>query len=147
MRSLILSLIILFSASFATAQTAQEPKYLLIPPSEISRIQTVIASQVQAFRQGDIEAAYSYAAPGIQAAFPSPEIFGFMVEQGYGPIFSTYRYQFLDVIGTPYEPVQVVQFTGTDLTTAMAFYLMEIQPDGQWRIAGVQIQGLPQQGV
>lgn len=147
MRALLISLLALFSFHSAAAQTYEAPKYLLIPPSEINRIQGVIASQVAAFRQGDIEAAYSYASPGIQEVFPTPEIFGFMVESGYGQIFNTYRYEFLDVIGSVYEPIQVVQFTGADLTTALAFYLMEIQPDGQWRIAGVQIQGLAELGV
>ena len=155
MRSLFLCLVALFAFHCAAAQTSPDPtvpapdapKAPPIPAGEIDRIQRVIASQVQAFREGDLETAYGFAAPGIQQLFPSPEIFGAMVERGYGQIFSAYRYEFLDMRGTAQTPVQLVQFIGTDLAIALAFYLMETQPDGQWRIAGVHIQNLPQQGV
>ena len=148
MRPLILLLFLLLSSPLARAQaTDQEPGYLLLPPSEISRIHGVISSQVEAFRAGDLETAFSFAAPRIRQVFGTPQVFGQMVEQGYGQIFSTLDFEFVELVGTVQSPVQVVAFTGTDLTTILAFYFMELQPEGVWRIGGVQIAAAEEQAI
>lgn len=54
---------------------------------EASDIRDVIGDQVAAFGAGDLPTAYSFASPGIQSIFPSPEIFGGMVRQGYPMIW------------------------------------------------------------
>ena len=144
MRFLSFSLIfLLFAAPGSFAQVRE----LILPPSEISRIQATIAAQVDAFRAGDVETAFTFAAPGIQATFGTPEVFGTMVAHGYGQIFSTLDYEFQDLIGTQRQPIQVVAFTGTDLTSVIAFYAMELQPDGQWRIGGARIIPAEQQAI
>lgn len=120
---------------------------LPVPPSEVVRIQEVIASQVMAFREGDLEEAFSFAAPGIQATFGNPQTFGVIVERGYGQIFSTLDFNFEDTLGNELQPIQAVRFTGTDLTAVMAFYFMELQPDREWRIAGVSLQPLADQAI
>ena len=43
----------------------------------------VVQSQLEAFATGDWDTAYSFAAPSIKAAFPSPQIFEAMVNHGY----------------------------------------------------------------
>src|SRR4051794_17072600 len=48
--------------------------------ADITSAQNVIRSQQQAFARNDAAAAYSYAAPAIQEAFPHAEIFMQMVQ-------------------------------------------------------------------
>ncbi len=131
-------LVLLCVPSFAWGQ-------LPVPPSEVARIQTVISSQVEAFRDGDLDRAFSFAAPSIQRTFGDSQTFGRMVEQGYGQIFSAFEFSFVGTVGSQDAPIQLVRFTGTDLTAVMALYLMELQPGGQWRIAGVQLGTVPEQ--
>ena len=138
----------LFVSMFNLLQThAQEGEaaYLLLPPSEIRLIHATIASQVAAFRRGDIETAFEFASPGIQQTFGNPETFGQMVQKGYGQIYSTFNFRFDELIGTMDAPVQVVYFTGTDLSVVVAFYAMRLIPGEGWRIDGVQIYPLNQQ--
>ena len=111
------------------------------------RIHGVIAAQVAAFRAGDLDEAFSYAAPNIQATFGDAQTFGLMVEQGYEQIFATRDYEFVDLIGTMDSPIQVVSFVGEDLTSVMAFYFMKISSTGQWRIAGVQSREIDRQAI
>ena len=148
MRLPALFLICCFFTSVSLAQhNGGDGAYLILPPSEINRIHGVIGGQVAAFRQGDMARAFSYAAPDIQRTFGDPDRFGTMVAQGYGPIFAAFRFEFIALIGTRDQPIQVVNFVGEDLTSVTALYLMELQPDGQWRIAGVQITPTSQQAI
>lgn len=122
-----------------------EPGSLLLPPSEIARLQGVIAAQVAAFQDNDFETAFSFASPGIQQIFGTPERFAAMVALGYGPIFKTLDYEFADLIGNARTPVQVVVFTGADLRSILAFYRMVLLPGLGWRIDGVQVRPLARQ--
>ena len=143
MTRFLIALALLFMVPMGHAQDTE----LHLPPEDMRGIENTIASQVAAFRAGDMETAFTYAAPNIQATFGTPEVFGMMVERGYGQIFSTLDYEFQRLIGTPAQPIQVVAFTGTDLSSVIAFYVMELQPDGHWRIAGVQIIPAEQQAI
>ncbi len=137
-RSLLLLIALLNLPALGRAQ-------MPVPMSEVARIQTVISLQVEAFRAGDLERAFSFAAPSIQKTFGDSQAFGRMVEQGYGQIFSAFDFSFIGTLGTQDAPIQLVRFTGTDLTAVMAFYFMELQSGGQWRIAGVQLSTVPDQ--
>ena len=45
-------------------------------------VRYTISSQIDAFKQNDVKKAYTFAAPNIQAQFPSPDIFGLMETMG-----------------------------------------------------------------
>ncbi len=106
-------------------------------------IEAVIDEQIAAFQRDDLDAAFGFAAPGIQQKFGNPEIFGQMVQQGYPMIWrpSRYEHRGLEAAG---EGVFVKTVLFEDATGALyeADYLMG-QTDGVWRIRGVQLRKLP----
>lgn len=122
----------------AASAQAQEP---------VDRSQTVIESQITSFLRGDIEGAYSHAAPAIKEIYPTVEQFGKMVRGGYGPVYRPGNYAFGRWRETPGGGViQEVLIAGPDGQDYTAIYLMERQPDGRMKIRGVSLikQALPQ---
>ena len=45
----------------------------------MEEVHHTISSQIGAFKKNDVEEAYTFAAPNIQAQFPNPDTFGLMV--------------------------------------------------------------------
>ena len=114
-----------------------------ILPSDKEAIQTVIAAQIAAFQKDDAATAYSFAAPGIKQVFPNANIFVEMVKGGYLPLYRPKNVEFgrLELYqGTPAQQLTVV---GPDDKTYVALYLMQKQPDGNWKVAGVSLELAP----
>ena len=103
---------------------------------EAGEIQSVIASQIRAFEADDIATAYSFASPGIQSMFPSPERFAAMVRQGYPMIW---RPDDVIYYGLRHDGGQVIQRMGFRDAAGREHlfdYEMTLGPSG-WRIDGV----------
>jgi ketosteroid isomerase-like protein len=115
-----------------------------LPPADKTNVQTVIANQLDAFKAGDGVKAYSYAAPIVTNVFPTVEIFMSMVKRGYQPILTNTKKIFgelaIDSLG---RPAQHVLITAADGRRYEAVYAMQKQPDGSWKIAGVQMVEIP----
>lgn len=105
-------------------------------------IRDVIASQLEALSANDLERAYSHASPLIQGKFPSPEIFGRMVREGYPVIWRPSRYQMQALLQTGRGPVQSVLLEDGAGRQFEAFYEM-VPLNGVWRINGVYLRELP----
>ncbi len=116
------------------------------PPGEGDRaaIRAVIDSQIAAFRRDDGDAAFSYAAPAIQHMFGTVDNFMAMVRGGYRPVYRPQTYHFGAVAMVDGQIVQKVHVVGPDGGAVTAFYIMEKQPDGSWRIAGCSL-GAPEE--
>jgi hypothetical protein len=54
---------------------------------DVAAAQSVIRSQVEAFGRDDAAAAYSYAAPANREMFPQADIFMYMVQHSYPPVY------------------------------------------------------------
>lgn len=118
-----------------------------VPADEpAASIQAVIERQLDAFQRGDLDEAFGYASPGIQAQFDTPAQFGRMVETGYPMVWRPARHQMLDLSETPAGPVQIVLFEDQAGRLHEAAYLMRLV-DGVWRIAGVRLSSPPATGV
>jgi Domain of unknown function (DUF4864) len=115
-----------------------------LSPADKSNVQAVISSQLEAFKADDGAKAYSYAAPIVTGVFPTVEIFMGMVKRGYQPIYRNSKYGFgtmaVDSLG---RPTQHVTITAQDGKRYEAVYAMQKQPDGSWKIAGVQMVEIP----
>ncbi|WP_337869621.1 DUF4864 domain-containing protein [Meiothermus sp.] len=114
-----------------------------VPPQDRAAIQAVISAQIEAFRKDDAVRAFSFAAPGIRQVFQTPERFIEMVKAGYAQIYRPLKLEFGPAsrsLGTLQQVRQVVNLVGLDGKKAVAYYLMERQPDGSWKIAGVQLE-------
>jgi hypothetical protein len=99
--------------------------------------QSIITHQLNAMAKDDNAAAYSDAAPNVQAIFPSADIFMNMVRNGYPPVYRNKSFSFTgtgtDPNGRVYEKVAI---EGADGVAYKAYYFMEQQPDGSWKISG-----------
>ncbi|WP_291002857.1 DUF4864 domain-containing protein [Hoeflea sp.] len=101
----------------------------------------VIESQIEAFLADDMATAYSFAAPSIKRLYPDQERFSAMVRRGYQPVYRPGNYAFgrgkiaPDGAGI----VQEVLISGPDGEDWTALYSLERQPDGSFKINGVQM--------
>ena len=107
-----------------------------LAPADAAAIRQVIQSQMNAFKTDDWNAAFAYAAPSIQAKFQSPQIFSQMVTQAYQPVYRPRGVEFRALKPSEFGPTQEVFVVGPDGLSYLAYYTMEKQADGTWRISG-----------
>jgi hypothetical protein len=124
------ALLFLFAAAVpgARAETATA--------DERTAIQSMISSQIEAFRRDDGVAAYSFASPMIQELFPTVEQFMAMVRGQYQPVYRPQSVTFGEIVATDTGYLQKVYLVGPDGQNYVAVYSMLRQPDGSWRING-----------
>jgi hypothetical protein len=110
-------------------------------------IQNTISNQMDAFRQGNVDGAWIFAAPNIRRMFgQDPSAFGRMVERGYPMVWNNDQVQFgeLRVLnGHVWQQVRVTDAAGGQ---QLLDYMM-LQTDAGWKIAAVQVLGAPDVGV
>ena len=122
---------------------------MLVTPAmaqESDAIEDVIANQLSAFNDRDVQTAWSFASPMIQGLFGNPENFGTMVEQGYPMVWTNSDVQFLElreIAGQFYQKVMVRDATGQ---RHVMEYAMIDTPAG-WLINGVSELPLPDVGT
>ncbi len=109
--------------------------------SDPALIRDVIQQQLQAFQQGDGEAAYALASPGIQDLFPSVTLFMAMVANSYDPVYRPRSVVFEDAVIAQGIPVQPVLYMAQNGSLYRAFYVMG-RYEGSWRIEGCQLNPL-----
>ena len=117
---------------FAAPATAQEQS-----------IEDVITSQLQAFNDRDVEAAWQYASPMIKGIFGTPDNFGMMVRNGYPMVWDNEVARFLEAEQMPNGVRQEVLIRGADGVAYILDYSM-IQTDAGWQINGVQVIPAPE---
>ena len=128
--------IILGFLIFALPATAQDS----------DAIENVIANQLNAFNDRDVQTAWSFASPMIQGLFGTPENFGSMVEQGYPMVWTNADVQFLElreIAGQQYQKVMIRDAAGQ---RHVMEYAMVDTPAG-WLINGVSELPLPDVGT
>ncbi len=130
--------------SFAAVPAGAQDK---LPKADEDAIRAVITSQITAFQRRDGDAAFSHAAPGIRGALRSSESFMSMVEQQYAAVYNARAFEFRPAKGTGENLVQPVIVTGPNGKAWSALYLMQKQPDGMWKIAGVALTNTGQEEI
>lgn len=103
-----------------------------------SAIREVISMQIDAFRRDDGNGAFAFASPNIQTMIGDPDAFMRMVRTGYPMVYRPARFSFSRLVMREGKWFQLVDFTGSDGSTALAAYEM-VRIDGAWRINGCQI--------
>lgn len=120
--------------AFATPLSAQDK----MAATSMAPWQEVITNQIQAFRDRDAPAAFSYAGTGFQASFPNAETFFVaIIQSGYAPIMESISHSFGEfrMIGEM-GVVQKVRFVGNDQQLYEAVYQLT-EESGGWRVQGV----------
>jgi hypothetical protein len=123
------------------------PATAAVAPADRAAIEAVISAQIDAFRRDDGPAAYAFAAPNVQALFPTVEIFMRMVARGYPPVYRPQAVRFAETVIENGEVVSRVLLRGPDGRAHLALYTMERQADGTWKIAAVVLVTLPETGA
>ena len=95
-----------------------------------------IKFQIDAFKKNDIEEAYTFAAPNIQAQFPNPEAFGSMVKNGYPIIWKPKSFKFVKFKDLGNKCIQRVLFQSYSGSLETYDYILE-KNNNLWKIAGV----------
>jgi hypothetical protein len=124
-------LLVLALGGPATARADDAPD-----AADLAAIRSVIEAQLAAFQADDGATAFGFASPAIQAMFGDPATFLAMVRAGYLPVYRPREVRFQPLILHRGEPVQPVLLVGPDLEVVTAYYAMQQQPDGSWRING-----------
>lgn len=99
-------------------------------------VRYTISSQIDAFKHNDVKKAYTFAAPNIQAQFPSPDIFGLMVRNGYPIIWKPKSYKFTTFKDLGNRCIQRVLFQSYNGSLESYDYILE-KNGSVWKIAGV----------
>lgn len=106
-------------------------------------MRSVISSQIDAFRSGDLGRAFGFASTTIKERFGSPESFGVMVREGYPMVWSPAEVTFLDsevISGRLWQRVLMRDAQGR---LHLVEYQMIDTPDG-WKINAVSVQQAPE---
>jgi len=111
------------------------------------RIRSVIGAQLEAFRAGDAEKAFSYAAPAIRAKFETPSKFFSMVRKYYPAVYSSRTSEFVKLTEIEGIWVQGVIISDEQGRAWFAQYPMEFQSDGRWLINGCIVRALGDQAL
>jgi hypothetical protein len=127
-RNLVMSALLMFAV--VTLVYAEEP---------VDTAQMIIKNQIAAFLNNDAAAAYSFASPAIQEKFLNQNLFFEMVKRTYQPVFRPGNFAFgrSKVVGD--QVIQEVLITGPGGKDWTAIYQLVRQPDGTYKINGVQI--------
>ncbi len=131
---------------FAVALAMAAPVTGLADEPRNPAIESVIQKQLDAFVADDVETAFSFASPGIQGLFGSPQNFGNMVKSGYPMVWRPGSVSFgalRTVSGALWQTVIV-----TDQAGAIHALDYQMDADGSgWEIDGVMFQRAPQVGA
>jgi hypothetical protein len=103
---------------------------------DVASAQGVIRAQEEAFRRDDAAAAYSYAAPGIREMFPQADIFMFMVQHSYAPVYRHRSFEFGEARTAGGQVAQRAHIVDDNGEVWEALYTLEVQPDGSLKISG-----------
>ena len=127
-----------FAALFATLILALGPARA---DDAAAAARSIIESQINAFLSDDMATAYSFAAPSIKQIYPDQTRFFDMVKRGYQPVYRPGNFAFgrSKSAANGAGMVQEVLISGPDGQDWTALYSLERQPDGSFKINGVQM--------
>lgn len=100
----------------------------------------IIQDQLDAFQRDDGVAAFAHASPMIKDMFRTPDHFMRMVVTGYPQVYRPRSVTFGGTTTYRGQPTQIVYLTGADGDAVVAYYQMQQQVDGTWKINGVDLE-------
>jgi hypothetical protein len=110
-----------------------------VSSTDLQEIRGVINRQIDAFRRDDAKSAFALVSPGVQQAFGTPERFLDTVRMAYRAVYRPGKVAFLDLMVFSGEVVQQVQIVDRTGSVWVAYYAMQRQQDGTWRMHGCHL--------
>ncbi|MGB7285325.1 MAG: DUF4864 domain-containing protein [Salaquimonas sp.] len=132
----ILMLPIVFLFAFVSTSLAQE---VSVGAAETAATQSVVRDQLNAFKAGDHNRAYSHAAPNITNYFTTVDRFIGMVKGGYSAIYLSDSFVMGRNTIINDDIYQEVIITDPQGKQWQAVYTLRQQADGSWKITGVKM--------
>ena len=111
-----------------------------VTAEDAAAIRAVITEQLDAFARDDGPRAFSLATNGIRERFRSPEVFMDMVRTGYPVVYRPKSVEFEKPVVVDGEIIRPVRMSDAEGESWIAFYPMQREPDGRWRINGCQLE-------
>ena len=102
----------------------------------------VIRTQLNAFKAGRFDLAYTHASDSIQSHFPDQRAFRAMVENGYGVLLDPLRVRFNGIDRRFKSAVYRVEIISRDGQRWLALYPMIVNGKGLWKIDGCRVRRL-----
>ncbi|WP_136657409.1 DUF4864 domain-containing protein [Nitratireductor sp. XY-223] len=134
----ILGLSIMVGLLMATSSLANDED------TDLATARGVVEQQIIAFLNDDIDAAYSYASPGIKNLYPEPQRFIEMVKRNYQPVYRPGNYAFgrsHSATGGNMIALELL-ITGPKGKDWRAIYILNRQDDGNYQISSVRLMKL-----
>ncbi len=139
---LLLSLTLMLAAPVAWADAVDQ-----LSDVDRAAIRQTIKGQIEAFKADDADLAFSFATPMIQNRFGDASRFVAMVKRGYRPVYRPRQIEFSELLDVRGKPTQRLVVIGPDNDVFSAYYLMERQLDGSWRISGCVLRPLRDRSI
>ena len=99
--------------------------------------QFIISTQIDAFKNSNVNKAYSFASPFIKSKFANAKIFGTMVKSSYPMIWAPIDYKFLEFTYFNESLIQRVLFIDENESMFIFDYELKNYGDDKWLINGV----------
>jgi uncharacterized protein DUF4864 len=106
--------------------------------SDLVEIRTVISRQIEAFRRDDAQGAFALVSPDVQHSFGT-EHFLHVVRTTYRAVYRPANLSFLDLVVIGGEVVQQIHVTDHAGGLWVAYFSMQRQRDGSWRMNGCHL--------
>ena len=129
-------LLVLFLLTFAGPAAA-------FSEADRAIVQGAIEQQLRAFLADDAATAYSFAGPGIQARFPTEDLFMQMVQTLYPQVYRPRSFEFGELTEATGQLEQIVDIVDSAGEYWTARYTLQQQPDGSWKITGCYLLKKP----
>ena len=101
------------------------------------KAQFIISTQINAFKNSNVNKAYSFASPFIKSKFANAEIFATMVKSSYPMIWAPTDYRFLEFTYFNASLIQRVLFIDENESIFIFDYELKNYGDDNWLINGV----------
>src|ERR1700685_756464 len=103
---------------------------------DVAAAQSRTPPQTEAFSHDDAASAYSFAAPAIHDMFPQADIFMYMVQHSYAPVYRHRSFEFGEGRAADGKIAQRVHIVDENGEAWEALYTLEQQADGSLKIVG-----------
>jgi hypothetical protein len=115
----------------------------VVAQAQARQARALVQKQLDAFAADDARKAFSFAAPGIQEMFKTPEQFLAMVRAQYPMVHRPASVIFFKPEAEGQDLVQRLQISDANGASWMVSYLLNRQKDGSWRIGAVVVLPAP----
>jgi ketosteroid isomerase-like protein len=107
--------------------------------ADLAAIRQVIERQIDAFRRDDAQGAFALVSPDVRHSFGTAERFLEVVRMAYRAVYRPANVAFLDLTVMSGEVVQQLQVTDRAGGLWLAYFSMQRQADGSWRMNGCHL--------